>query len=250
MRIVSRFRQTAWQVRDNVQRELYLRRVARGHRRFDVVLGTDTAGIVEPEVEAKGDPAAHLAHHYEAVNESGFRAMVESLAPDPSQYAFFDIGSGKGKALILAARYPFQKVRGVEFDAAMHSAAALNIERATGYMDVRCADVKSMVMDASKFDAYADKSFVLFFNSFGGEVLARFAERLEHHAQARDSEIILAYLNPTEPQHFDESPHLDVLVRTNRLIVYGTNGVELEAHSRRRLAEHYSGWNYVAGDFE
>ncbi len=250
MRIVSRLRQAAWHVRDDVQREVYLRRVARGHRRFDELLGTDTAGIVEPEAEDKADPAAHLAHHYEAVNESGFRAMVETLTPDPSQYAFFDIGSGKGKALILAARYRFQKVRGVEFDAAMHSAAARNIERATGYLDVRCADVESMVMDASKFDAYADKSFVLFFNSFGGEVLARFAERLEHHARASKGEIILAYLNPTEPQRFDDSPDFDVLVRTNRLIVYGTNGVELDAHSRERLVEHYSRWKYVAGKFE
>lgn len=247
MSMISKLREKAWQIRDDFRRRRYLRKVARGHRRFDDILGTDTARVLEPDVEDGADRAAELANHYEAVNESGFRTIVECLVPTPSEYAFFDVGSGMGKALIMAMLYPFRKIRGLEFDESMHLTAVRNLEQAMGRLDVRCADVESSCMDASKFDAYDDKSFVLFFNSFGGEVLDRFVDRLEDHARDKGAEIILAYLNPTEPARFDASSYLHELVRTARLIVYATKGVELDMQSRERLLRHYSNWVYVAG---
>ena len=58
-------------------------------------------------------------------------AVSQGLAHDAlGDFTFIDLGSGKGRVLLMASDYPFKKIIGVEFMPELHRAAQENI---TGY---------------------------------------------------------------------------------------------------------------------
>jgi hypothetical protein len=61
---------------------------------------------------------------------------------DCSLYTFVDMGSGKGRMLLLAAEYPFRQIQGVEFAVELHDQATANIHRYTSARR-RCARIES-----------------------------------------------------------------------------------------------------------
>ncbi len=51
-------------------------------------------------------------------------AVAQTMLQD---FTFIDLGSGKGRVLLMASEYPFQKIIGVEFMPELHRAAQKNI---------------------------------------------------------------------------------------------------------------------------
>lgn len=51
---------------------------------------------------------------YQPTEPALFKEMLESLNIDFQEFTFIDIGSGKGRALLMAADYPFRHILGVE----------------------------------------------------------------------------------------------------------------------------------------
>jgi hypothetical protein len=82
---------------------------------FDRAHGVDTAGIVSPDTldEVMG-PHRDECHNYEGVDFILLRERIAALGIDFPQYTFIDLGCGKGRALLIAAQFPFRQVRGVE----------------------------------------------------------------------------------------------------------------------------------------
>ena len=242
MNLIKRTKERLWKLRDHLQRTMYLRRVVRENTEFDAKAGTDTAG---PEELAKYDISIEerkFAVRYEPVTEAGFRSIIECLVPEPRDYRFVDIGSGKGKALVLAATYPFKEVVGVEFEKRLHDIAKTNIATATENLDLQCANVRSIHADARKFDAYSNNTVLFVFNPFVGPTMEQYVRTLTAKIQQNGHEIILAYLNPTTPEWFDRSDLLHEQIRARRIIIYTTNGVTLDPDSLRRLEKQFSGW--------
>src|SRR5262249_27445537 len=96
---------------------------------FDRRLGISTFGI-DTDVAALGATGEHVAQSagYEPIQLPVFKAIMRAVRLDPRDYLFIDFGSGKGRALVLAARYGFERVIGVEFAPSLHEIAARNIE--------------------------------------------------------------------------------------------------------------------------
>ena len=49
---------------------------------------------------------------YQATDPDLFREMMASLPNELTSFVFIDIGSGKGRALLMASDYPFKKIFG------------------------------------------------------------------------------------------------------------------------------------------
>jgi len=81
---------------------------------FDAAHSTDTSGCI-PGDQLEGDESFHLyCTAYLGISPSTLRAAL-ALMPEPlSTFTFIDLGCGKGRALLVAAEYPFLKVIGVE----------------------------------------------------------------------------------------------------------------------------------------
>jgi SAM-dependent methyltransferase len=123
--------------------------------------------------------------------------VLKSVFEQASQHVtiadcgFVDLGSGKGKALIAAARYPFRSIRGVDVSERMHRTATRNLKRLD--LDER---VQLVSGSATEFNFEPHERVVYLFNSFTGSVLQGVLEKLA--TAKRDAPGLLIYVNPTE----------------------------------------------------
>ena len=105
------FRGALGQVSESVAVRADRRRGARFDRRY----GVDTSGHIPLGKLGISSSNAVYGVPYEPVTPSYFSRMVESVTLAPGTHVFVDLGSGKGRALMLAASYPFKRIVGVEF---------------------------------------------------------------------------------------------------------------------------------------
>ncbi|PCG84228.1 hypothetical protein CIB93_20660 [Streptomyces sp. WZ.A104] len=104
---------------------------------------------------------------------------------------FVDIGAGKGRVLLVAARrYPFRRVLGVEISPEMAEAGRANLA-AAGRPDIpiHCTDVRT-------WDIPADATVFYLFNPFVGEVFDAFVEQLTASQRAAPRTLRIVYANP------------------------------------------------------
>jgi SAM-dependent methyltransferase len=89
---------------------------------------------------------------------------------------FVDFGSGKGRAVLAAARLPFKRVVGVEVSEVLTEVAGRNVERSAHRL--RCRDVDLVRADALEFQIPDDVTVAYFFCPFTGSVFRAVIERL------------------------------------------------------------------------
>jgi hypothetical protein len=132
---------------------------------------------------------------YQPTEPALFREMMASLPIEFDTFTFVDLGSGKGRTLLMASEYPFRKIVGVELIAGLHCAAEENI-RAYHSATQRCAQIEAVCADACEFELPAEPLVLYFFNplperSFS-DVLLRMEKSLERIPRA----VWIVYHNP------------------------------------------------------
>jgi SAM-dependent methyltransferase len=173
----------------------HLRRKTARHDDFDQRYGTDTAASLTPgEAALTGDQAQH-AWTYTPIAVTDFHRMIADLSlPEDALSActFIDIGSGKGRAVLLAASYPFQHVMGVEMSTLLHQAATQNVARFQAHVPT-CPPITLLCQDATTFP-FPETSLVLyFFHPFDETVMARVIESLRQAVQRVPRTVFLLY---------------------------------------------------------
>src|SRR6185436_12939628 len=94
---------------------------------FDQQFGTETSiHIPLSELDIQS-PNYAFGVEYSPVMPSRLQAAIECLQIDHARFTFVDLGSGKGRGLLLAAAWPFRRVLGVEFSKDLHETALRNI---------------------------------------------------------------------------------------------------------------------------
>jgi len=121
-----------------------------------------------------------------------FEEIMQSMPIDFSQFTFIDLGAGKGRALLMAADYPFRKIVGVEFMPELCHAAQKNI---AGYSSDRqqCRQIEIMCMDARDFQFPLEPLVVYLFNPFSEPTFARVLENLRRSAEQAPRDVYMAY---------------------------------------------------------
>lgn len=159
---------------------------------------------------------------YHPARVSNVRTALHDLPiQDPSQYAFIDVGSGKGRILFLAAELPFRKIIGVEFATALHQQACANIEHFNHHKQ-RCSNVESINADAAEFE-FPDQNLVLFFfNPFGPEIMGRMLANLEQSIERRPRHVVILMLWPEQSRLVEQMPVIEVYKKTRRYHIYQT----------------------------
>lgn len=114
--------------------------------------------------------------------------------------SFLDYGSGKGKALILAAEAGIKEIGGVEFDKELVSLSEKNIETYKEGISKE-ANIDVVLADATKYTDI-DKYNVFFINnSFGGNpseerLVAKILANIENSLNKRKRPIRIVYVHP------------------------------------------------------
>lgn len=140
-----------------------------------------------------------LHSSYQPIEEDFFRGLLTALDTDFQDFTFIDIGSGKGRALLLAAEYPFRRVVGVELLPELNAVARENIAR---FQSPRrqCSAVESVCGDATLFEFPNEPLVVYFFHPLLETGFSKVIANLQRSLQNSPRPVKVVYANPI----FDE----------------------------------------------
>jgi Histone methylation protein DOT1 len=173
-------------------------RVRRAERTegFDGRFGTDTAMVVYPwNLPSIGRQHTPEIHHYEATPARIIREILESIPLQPNTFAFVDMGSGKGRALLVASELPFVKIVGVELSHELHLIAEQNIRRYRPASQL-CTAFSLHCMNAVEYTFEPEPLVLFLFNPFGKDTIRRILARLEESLSATPRQAFVVYVNP------------------------------------------------------
>jgi SAM-dependent methyltransferase len=180
---------------------------------FDQSHNVDTYTKVQlTNLEVVGSNKKHGRMYFPTLPKS-MRAVIDRLDDlDPSTTTFIDVGCGKGLALLVASRYPFKKIIGVEFSKELCKIAQRNIGDYRGSR--RSINVEIDCIDAADFKFPSGNLLIYFFNPFDAVVMESVLRNLAEAARSskgkitvicdrlHDKEMLTRYLNPQKQDVF------------------------------------------------
>mgnify|MGYP002624014150 CR=1 FL=1 len=176
-------------------------------RTWDWRLGIETSRLIE--VEDLSAPA-HLkrgAMRYQPTGGRAFRRAMRVVQPGPDD-VLVDFGCGKGRVLLLAARYPFRAGRGVEFSPPLAEAARAHAARAAHE-----ERIEVITGDAGDYAFRDDETVIFLYNPFGPDVLERVLARLLASVGRKPRSVWLVYHQPEFAAVVERTPGLRLVSR-------------------------------------
>jgi SAM-dependent methyltransferase len=174
-------------------------------RVFDRLMGVSTRGIVvtkESNFVAGGDNCAYAACQWLPMR----RALKE--LPSGFSGVFVDLGSGKGKGLLIAGQLPYRRVIGVEIDDELAAQARENIKNARP--NLRASHIESITGSVLEWPIPDETSAVFLYNPFTGDTLRNALSRVFESYDRKPRDLHIVYGYPWEH---------DWLVSTGRVVV-------------------------------
>jgi len=156
---------------------------------------------------------------YQPTEPELFDEMLGSLKIDLHGFTFIDLGSGKGRALLMAAGYPFRRILGIELLPALHRLAQENIRKFRSDSQ-RCFSIESLCQDACSFEFPAEPAVLYLFNPLPEAGMLRVAAKLERSLQESPRAVHIVYHNPLLEHVFADSPALRRIGGTHQYVVY------------------------------
>jgi hypothetical protein len=192
---LKRFIFTLWEfVRESTPAR---RRQRYGDVEYDWDCRVDTTGAT---VGWRDRLLGHFHSPYQPTEPVLFREMLESLIQanpkiDFREFTFIDIGSGKGRALLMAADCPFLRILGIELLPALHRVAQENINKYKSDSQ-QCFAMDCLLGDASEFAFPPEPTVLYLFNPLPESGLTRMISNLEHSLREHSRPVFVIYHNP------------------------------------------------------
>ncbi|MGI9108047.1 MAG: class I SAM-dependent methyltransferase [Pyrinomonadaceae bacterium] len=191
--LIKRLRSLLWRTRVYGKLRMFPSQVR--SRRFDARHGVRTAGCVDlRELGVEGQSVAH-ANDYEPINTKLFGKILRTLPIKHEDFVFIDFGSGMGRALLLAAEFPFRQIIGIEFSSRLHGIAEDNIRRYENPAR-RCADVESVCTDAVAYAIPPAQTVFFLYNPFKETVMTNVLVNIRQSLKQHPREVWIIYVNP------------------------------------------------------
>ena len=162
-------------------------------RLFDALRGTDTSWRA-------GDS-------FEGTDRWSFQQMIGALGTPPEELTLIDIGSAKGKTLVLASELGFRRIVGYEVSHKLAEQSRANLRRATGRSpknataEVRCEDARTCNLPVSD-------SVFFCFNPFDDLALDTLLSNIWRSWIAWPRRLHFVYYEPLHAEVFERHPFL------------------------------------------
>jgi SAM-dependent methyltransferase len=173
---------------------------------FDRFHRTNTGGRLQPWEVSNSDDAK-FGVLYMPVSADVFQEAMRQLPIDRSTTTFVDLGSGKGRALILAHEYGFKSIIGVEYSARLIADARKNLH-------ITGVSASLICQSAAEYRFPSCPLLVFLFNPFGPEVLRSVLQHLP------ESGVTVVYLTPLHADMFSDFPRLQKTYDTPHLKIW------------------------------
>ena len=167
---------------------------------FDARFGIETRTVLEGsqlgDVQGSRYSGPGVYHAVNPVILGLALARLRTLAPTAiSAGCFVDFGSGKGRALVLAASAGFQKVVGIENSPVLHDLCKSNLQAVWRRRPLLCP-YELHLGDAATFAVPDDSTVWFWFNPFDAALARRVAENLLASLQRQPRGAYLIYARP------------------------------------------------------
>jgi SAM-dependent methyltransferase len=162
---------------------------------------------------------------YQPTEPALFHEMLESLtqqaAIDLANFTFVDLGSGKGRTLLMASDYPFRRIIGVELLPALHAIAEENI-RSYRSESQKCFALEAICGDATEFHFPEEPTVLFLFNPLPESGLTRAIANLEESLRAHPRPFYSLYHNPLLEHVLSRTQALKKLFATHQYVIYAS----------------------------
>jgi SAM-dependent methyltransferase len=215
---------------------------------FDLEFGVRTSGLVAGRHLKSGHPHDRHATAYYGVAPSVFRAMVKRWQKSRpgramKEVSFIDVGAGMGRALLLAAEFPFRRVVGVELNPTLTRIARKNLTlwRASGRAQ---APMRVVCGDAVEFPLPTGPRLAFLFNPFGATVMRQLLKSWSKALAGRAVGLDLIYVNH-EQEHI-----LERQAGFTRLFLGKVPRSKIDAIADHRIMANQPEGEYASANYE
>jgi SAM-dependent methyltransferase len=160
---------------------------------------------------------------YQPTESVLFHEMIEALREqsqlDFRDFTFIDLGSGKGRTLLMASDYPFRRVVGVELLPELHRTARENLSEYKSETQ-KCFALESICADATEFPFPLEPTVLFLFNPFPEAGLRRMIGGLERSVREHPRAVYVVYHNPELGHALDENGRLKKISGTHQFAIY------------------------------
>jgi len=163
------------------------------------------------------DQKSHLRVEDDSV--SRMHAVIEAK---PEEIQIIDLGSGKGRTLLMASEYPFRRILGVELLPSLHEIALENLKKYSSQTQ-RCFAIESLCEDARCFQFPPEPAVVYLFNPLPEEGLATAMRNLESSLREHPREVYVLYQNPVLRHVLDSTASLRYVASAQYYLLYKSN---------------------------
>jgi|SRR5208282_1062990 len=146
-------------------------------------------------------------------------ALQRETSLDFSDFTFLDLGSGKGRTLLMAADYPFRRIVGVELLPALHQIAQENLRQYKNPSQ-KCVAIEAICADASTFPIPAEPLVMYLFNPLPESGLRQVIANLEQSLLAHPRAVYVLYHNPLLEHVVSESTLLRKIGGTHQYSIF------------------------------
>jgi hypothetical protein len=162
---------------------------------IDAVYGTDTVSkVAVGDLSAIGPNLSH-AREYDPSPAFYFNAILSHLPIHYSEYVFADLGCGKGLTLMLASRFGFGRIIGVEFASNVYNVALANLEKFRRRAGM-ATPIQVILGDAAEFQPPTEPLVIYLYNPFGREVMTKMLANLQASLSGHPRNCWIVYVNP------------------------------------------------------
>jgi SAM-dependent methyltransferase len=192
-------------------------------KEFDRRFGVDTAGTIALSALDIDNEHWEYGFAYQPTDPKFFKTIVGELPIAFEEFTFVDVGSGKGRVLLLATEFPFQKILGVEIAEGLHEIAKQNIRNyRNAAATVMCRDVQTVCADAAGYELPNDPCVLYFFNPFQEEIMSKVLANIQRSLQAAPRNIFIVYRTPLLSPLLDGATFLTKIRAEHGYAVYSS----------------------------
>lgn len=186
---------------------------------FDERFGVQTAGIVH--LGGLRIASTNWIHglQYQPIVPPDFQSLLGPTGIDIPSATFVDLGSGKGRAVLLATQLPFKCVVGVEFSEELNLIANENLRRFPE-TERRCREVAILLGDAANFEFPAGPLVIYLYNPFEIPVMQQVVAHLAATYRASPRSVVVLYFTPLYADLWKELEFLEQTTATDNLAVF------------------------------
>jgi len=148
-----------------------------------------------------------------------FHDILRAVPTKFDGFTFIDLGSGKGRTLLMASDFPFRRIVGVEILAELDEIAQRNISRYASELQ-HCYALESYCGDAREFAFPVEPTVLYLFNPFPEHVLRVVLSNLHNSLRSAPRTAYVIYHNLVHEKTFNTCRWLLPVHRTTQFAIY------------------------------